>query len=238
MNEEQDILNDYATKSLRYTADQDYIAARLSYRAYLIEPFLWSSLHSIEKYLKALLLFNKKKAKGFGHDIDRLLNDTKEIEELDLRLPVQVESFIKYINAFGENRYFEGAASLEEYALDNLDETVWYIRRYCFYMKCYEEGNYRKIEPSYHEKSPKSYKLPGSDAFLEKIIIENLSAYDGLTWNNSFYGDNECDRDSIRKSQSNFSVVNPTLAFFGQQAFDVLRHYVDFSKETKRYFKK
>ena len=64
MMENRDLINDYAQRSLRYTADEDYIAARISYKAGLIEPFLWSGLHSIEKYLKALLLF-KKTSEGF-----------------------------------------------------------------------------------------------------------------------------------------------------------------------------
>lgn len=48
--DKQEVLNDFASKSFRNTADQDYIAARMSYRAGLLEPFLWSSFHAIEKY--------------------------------------------------------------------------------------------------------------------------------------------------------------------------------------------
>ena len=210
----------------------------MSYRAGLIAPFLWSSLHAIEKYLKAILLFNEKKAKGCGHDIDKLLSRVKEIKGLDLRLPISVESFIKYLNVFGENRYFEGTALLVEYALDNLDETVWYIRRYCYYTKEYEKEYYRntrKIPPLEQEKYPKNYNLSG---ILEKIIKEELDAYPYLTWNNFFYGKNEheCDRNFIRKSQSKFSAINPTLVLFGQEAFDILVKYVDFSSDTKKYF--
>lgn len=54
MDEKQEFLNEYAVWSLRYTADQDYISARMSYRVDLLEPFLWSSLHAIEKYFKAI----------------------------------------------------------------------------------------------------------------------------------------------------------------------------------------
>jgi HEPN domain-containing protein len=235
--DEEDFLNEFASGSLRYTADQDYIAARMSYRTNLVEPFLWSSLHAIEKYLKAILLFNKMSAKGYGHNIDKLLDAVKEIDGLDLRLSVQVESFIQYLNEFGENRYFEGAADLREYALDNLDETVWYIRRYCYCMKYYKELNCIEIEPSCLEQDPKSYRLPGSNAFLEKIIKEELDAYPFLTWNNWFYGKQECNRASIRDSQRKFSVINPTLAFFGKEAYDVLKEYAQFSPGTTKYFK-
>lgn len=236
MGENQDLINDYALRSLRYTADEDYIAARMSYRIGLIEPFLWSSLHAIEKYLKALLLFNKKSAKGFNHNIVKLLNSAKEIEGLDLRLPAKAESFIKYINEFGENRYFEGSACLEEYALDSLDEVVWYIRRYCYDRSAYEGYNLRKIEASDLEENPKEYRLSGG--LLEKIIKEKPRACRYLVWDNFFYGEQKMTRNNIRKRQSKFSVINPSLAFFGQQAFDALKDYVDFSHDTKQYFKK
>ncbi len=156
--EEQDILNDYATRSLRFTADQDYISARNSYRAKLIEPFLWSSLHAIEKYLKAILLFHAipKPRKPYGHNIDKILNTVKDRVNFDLRLPEESESFINYINYFGKNRYFEDLVCLEEYALYNLDQTVWYVRRYCYNMKAYEGVNGRQIKPEEQEKNPKN----------------------------------------------------------------------------------
>ncbi|SPA46665.1 hypothetical protein CBM2629_A60060 [Cupriavidus taiwanensis] len=39
----QILLNDFAIRSFRETADKDYIAARMAYRARLIQPFLWSA---------------------------------------------------------------------------------------------------------------------------------------------------------------------------------------------------
>ncbi|MDD5277427.1 MAG: HEPN domain-containing protein [Methylovulum sp.] len=181
-------LIDYATRSFRDTADQDYISARMSYRAGLIEPFLWSGLHAIEKYLKAILLFNEKKSKKCGHNIEKLLHRVKEIEGLDLRLPESVESFIRYLNRFGENRYFEGGVLLDSHALDNLDETVWYIRRYCFYIKEFESDYYRnarRIPPLEQEQHPKRQNLSGG--VLEEIIKNESAAYDYLIWENFFY---------------------------------------------------
>ena len=234
MLEKQDFINDYAQRSFRYTADEDYISARMSYKVGLIEPFLWSSLHSIEKYLKALLLFNKMPVNKYKHNIVELLDAVKKVDGLDLRLPSNGESFIKYINVFGQNRYFEGTARLEQYALDNLDEVVWYIRRYCYDRIAYVGYNLLEIDPSDLEKTPKEYRLPGG--YLEKIIKEKSSAYSYLVWDNFFYGDENIERDDILKRQSRFRVINPSMAFFGQQAFDALKDYVYFSSDTKEYF--
>ena len=48
--EEKILLNDFATRSFREIADQDYIAARLSYRHGLYPQFHWQSLQAIEKH--------------------------------------------------------------------------------------------------------------------------------------------------------------------------------------------
>lgn len=241
--DEQDILNDYASRSLRYTADQDYISARTSYKIGLIEPFLWSSLHAVEKYLKATLLFNKHttfkdetKNRGYGHKVCELLDAVERIDGLDLRLPDQSRSFIRYLNEYGENRYFDEAAYLEEHALDNLDETIWYVRRHCFYSEPYKEGNYRKISPLELEDDPKSYKLPGSDAFLEKVIRERLHAYPYLAWNNYFYGEEEYTREFIRNSQRSSSFISPSLDYWELQAYEILKEYVYFPKAIHQYF--
>lgn len=52
------VLNTFAKDVFRKQADCDYVAARSNYRLRLREQFLWSSLQAIEKYLKAILLFN------------------------------------------------------------------------------------------------------------------------------------------------------------------------------------
>jgi len=62
------LLNDFATRSFRDVADQDYIAARLSYRHGLIPQFHWQALQALEKYIKAILLYNRIKAKDINHD--------------------------------------------------------------------------------------------------------------------------------------------------------------------------
>lgn len=228
----QDVLNEFARESFRKTADQDYIAARMSYKAGLVEPFLWSALHAIEKYLKAILLFNAIPAINYGHDIERLLCSVKGIESINLGFPQNVENFIQYLNQYGENRYFEGCSLLEEYALDNLDETVWHIRRCCSY-NFYP--HLPKIPLEQQVQNPKRCDMSG---FLEEVIKKELPAYPHLTWNNWFYGKEGQgdDRETIRKTQRKWSESYSCLDFFGQEYFDILQRYVNFSKDTRNHF--
>ncbi len=115
IGDEQEIINHYA-ESLRDTADEDYIAARISYKLGLTEPFLWSSLHAIEKYLKAILIFNKKNTKRISHNVVSLLEAVHQIESLpdNFSLPDEAKLFIGYINEYGPNRYRVETSLLDE----------------------------------------------------------------------------------------------------------------------------
>jgi hypothetical protein len=65
-------INDFAMRSFRDTADEDYIAARMCWRAQLIPPFLWSSLQAMEKYLKCVSVLNRIRAER-GHKLIDIL---------------------------------------------------------------------------------------------------------------------------------------------------------------------
>jgi len=70
------ILNTYAHECLMRMADQDYLAARICYRHNLIDQFLWSALQAVEKYLKAILLYNRASAKGLSMTYNVLSNES------------------------------------------------------------------------------------------------------------------------------------------------------------------
>ena len=80
-------INDFTRRSFRDVADQDYIAARMSHRANLREPFLWSSLQAFEKYFKAILLFNGNSAKGIGHNLNDGLKKVEAIRDIQFSIP-------------------------------------------------------------------------------------------------------------------------------------------------------
>lgn len=102
------LIDDFATRCFRDTADQDYIAARLTYRAALIPQFHWLALQSIEKYLKAVLLYNRVKATQIGHDLKKALTACKRLP-FELSLSESTHSFIRHVNTFGPFRYLENS---------------------------------------------------------------------------------------------------------------------------------
>lgn len=66
---------------------------------------------------------------------------------------------------------------------------------------------------------------------------EKSIAYSYLVWDNFFYGDENIERENIRTRLSKLSVINPSLDFFGKEAFDALKDFIDFSPDIKKSFK-
>jgi HEPN domain-containing protein len=106
MNHDLDaLINDFANRSFRDFADQDYISARIAYRNKFDQQFRWCSLQAIEKYLKAILLYNRKSSKDVKHDVNSALHRVQEINDLEFSVPPDVETFIDFLSTYGEDRY-------------------------------------------------------------------------------------------------------------------------------------
>lgn len=128
------------------TADENYILARWAALNHLDLDFLWLGLHSIEKYLKAVLLLNGKSAK-IGHCIDDLYQQVLSLgvrcaplvkppflELLDSRwFDEPICKFLERLNKKGDpnNRYLLYGFYVFMEDLFKLDQVVWEIRRHC-----------------------------------------------------------------------------------------------------------
>jgi|MTBAKSStandDraft_2_1061841.scaffolds.fasta_scaffold05006_4 hypothetical protein len=203
----QVVLNTFATEVFRDQADADYITARACWRLRLREQFLWSALQALEKYLKAILLFNGRSAlwpgtdqrgKEFGHDLPRLFQSVSAIEDLVIELPEWAGDFFATLERFGNNRYLSKSAySLPEW-LGKLDELTWSLRRYAQFMRIIAmlDGEAREL---LHAKlqainNPKNRSHPTRycpfHGFLEKVNDRPPKdpTRQALVWNNQFYG--------------------------------------------------
>lgn len=207
----QVVLNTFATDVFRKQADYDYIAARMNYRMQLRQQFLWSAQQAIEKYLKAILLYNGRSAryyvedetskkKEFGHNLVKLNEEVCRIDCLNYELPEWLPCFLEYLTELGGfNRYLSKISYNHSDAMHKLDEAVWNIRRYCQYIPDRGIGGSEEFpglkkaainsinSPSYQEK-PKSFKLFRGE--LEAVINRphKDSARKALVWANLFYG--------------------------------------------------
>ena len=209
MTKLQKALNTIAIEMFRNQADQDYICARINYRMVFREQFLWSGLHAIEKYLKAILLFNGRNARYvdlnnkslgvFGHNLTKLIKAINDIEVFSLIYPSWGNDFMKYLTEFGINRYFTKTSHLKGDEFFKLDKLIWSIRRYCQYLhKIYKsldggeidgiDLELDKINNPNNERNPKGYKP--FDGILEQILAKPQKDFTrkALIWRNNFYG--------------------------------------------------
>jgi hypothetical protein len=243
MDDETPYINDFANRSFRDYADQDYIMARIAYRKEFDQQFRWCSLQALEKYLKAILIYNRVSAKGLGHDLVKAVDKVKSISDLGFTLPsVDSEKFIEYISIYGADRYLSHPTHLRDNALLTLDKTVWCVRRYCYFMRQVIkmdgndvhlfEQNKNKASNPYYETNRHKYKI--FNGYLEKVIEKRLPSYDDLVWKNFFYG--RVKKHKIKNFKFRMSSQNPTHSLH-PEIFDTLSQLVDFPKAVKNEYK-
>lgn len=242
-------LNSIATDIFRKQADFDYIAARMNYRMRFRQQFLWSGQQAVEKYLKAILLFNgisaryvdinAKKSKGqFGHNLVKLNAKVSELNYLGYNLPDWAPAFMEYLfKQGGSNRYLSDSSYNTEEALRQLDELVWNIRRYCQYIPdcgidCDDEVSgskeavIRSINNPSYVANPIGFRLSGGE--LEKIIKRPQSdpARIALVWANLFFGKRNKRKITCRCMSSSEIPPQKRFWFAGVMDDETLADYV------------
>lgn len=125
------LLNMFAIRSFRDTADRDYVHARLAYQSKLVPQFQWSALHCLEKYAKGILLLNRFPAKEIGHEVTGALNLLRKYSKFEVKLSRAVLRFIDRLESGAEFRYFEVSYYNEPFDIARLDCAVSELRRYC-----------------------------------------------------------------------------------------------------------
>ena len=191
------LVNDFAIRSFRETADKDYIAARMAYSARLIQPFVWSALHCLEKYVKGILVLNRVKAHK-GHSVLPNIERMKQHGKFELDLSADTVEFIKKLEDYGaEYRYYEVSYTIEPFDIVRFDRAVWELRRYCQPLD-YDivDTNGKAVNSLTRElgrvhqakaKHEKGTCVMGG--ILEKIVEKkDHPARDALVWNNLFFG--------------------------------------------------
>ncbi len=237
------LVNGFIERSFRDVADQDYIAARTVHRhAGLDLQFLWLAEQAVEKYLKAILLYNRRSAKRVGHNLRKAYAEILKIQDIPFDFPDDVQEFINYLGDYGPNRYFEHSYSLSGEECMQLDRTVWFIRRYCHNMRWLctksdgtrEDMLAREIQWLQHPctlDEPHKHKLFGG--FLEKVLDDKRSPLRRqLVWKNFYYG-------SYKKQRIRYALhrtsANSALALHPAIYYE-LEKLVSFSQSVEDQF--
>ena len=235
-------LNSFATRCFRDVADRDYICARMCYRASLISQFHWSALQAFEKYFKAILLYNRIKAKNVGHNLVHARELSKKVP-FEIELSETSENLLGHLDTYGRFRYLETSYFTKGPKLFELDKAVWELRRYCRVLN-YTSRNHKNelvpmLEPElngikyYAKRPPQEFTIIGGA--LERIIGKSSDpARTHLVWQNAFYG------RSRRKSVSipTYLYAENSPLFLNPKILDDVLEYVHLPKEVIDAFRK
>jgi HEPN domain-containing protein len=221
-------LNSFAIRSFRDVADQDYIAARMSYRTALYSQFHWSALQAVEKYIKGILLLNRVRAKNLSHDLALALKALKKLP-FEVRLSKISRDFIDHLDRVGAYRYLESSYYVMGPKVIELDRTVWELRRYCKVMDYtlrLEVGTEKRMldlevaGTEAHQDHPHRLRIRGG--VLEKIIDStDHPAREQLLWQNGFFGRRS--RKRVRVPMP-FHATNAPLTLDPELVDDVLEY--------------
>jgi hypothetical protein len=235
-------LNSFATRSFRDVADGDYIIARQAFRQRLMQQALWSGLQAIEKYLKAILLYNRVPSHGLNHNIVEALARVRKQVKFEVKLTPAAEDFIRYLDNYGKYRYYEISYYTMGREMTLLDHTVWYLRRYCQVLDYTlpdatgKEKNMLDIELRVIDGSVKKpfqqFRISNGD--LEQIIDKpDHPARPALIWQNGFFGKSR--RKKLR-IPSGMQAGNAPLLLH-PEILDVVVKYVFIPDEAKKAYR-
>lgn len=227
-------LNEYARVCFRNIADEDYIAARILYRNKSYDQFLTMAHQAIEKYIKAILLFNqvsiKQKNKGI-HNLKLLL------ERCDIKIPhfnieKRTRETLKYFNGLDQIRYLTYSFSANSNYLLDLDSAIFDLRRYC-------QSNIDKAKglSRLNIKDLRLRKNIVLDGYLERYLKKPdkyKEKYNNLIWKNFYYGNNK--KNTIKYGHTFWAKSSPISTKNDSASYDVVKEFVPFPKELKKFF--
>lgn len=231
------LVNHFALSSFRETADKDYITARMAYRARLIQPFRWSALHCLEKYVKGILLLNRVNAKDLRHSVLPGIERMKQHGKFELDISASTIKFIKNLeNSGAEDRYYLLSYDIEPFEITRFDHAVWELRRYCQpldYDITDQSGKTVNMLSQELERIRRAKEIHEKGSCITGGILENIlenkkhPAREFLIWNNLFFGPSR--RKGV-KMLPDWEAGNSTFFLFPEILDEVIK-YVNIPKD-------
>jgi hypothetical protein len=233
----------FITQAFRDVADRDYLAARILHRSGLDLPFLWSGLQALEKYLKAILLYNGRDTRRLSHHLVRALDAVLAIDDISFDFPDDLKPFLEFLEVYGADRYLQHPYHTHGEELFQLDRAVGHVRRYCQFLRGDGEGfdgtvvpllpaRLGSIQSERFRKNPRQFAILGGH--LEEILKDKRSPLRAhLVWQNLYFG---AGRRRTIGSYWRRSVSVIPVHFLQPELFAVLRTRVDFPKTVAAYF--
>jgi len=230
-------------RGVRDSADRDYISARATSRLGLHQSSAWSALQAVEKYFKAILLFNGRSVKRKrSHDLIKLHQAVRSLPRLGFRLPDDTGEFLGYLTDQGRNRYTDFAVIVQGSELLQLDRLVWHTRRFCqdFRLMPDDESRFpgeaeRRLALIPEDRVSAvvgDFSIPAGH--LEELLAGPPTPLrEALVWRNFFYGVRPKHRINYSRR---ISVQRPLHLLQPERLLPVLRPLVFFPPDIEGFF--
>lgn len=188
-------INQFAIRCFRDTGDADYITARMAMQARLAIPFLWSAEQAIEKYLKCILMLNRKKTDDLSHKIANALDRINQELGFTIRLSKEEQEVFDHITQCHGDRYLIHSLSVGDIEVVKLDRLVWRLRQYCrpLDVRHYADEPNKDVlsenVQTIEERLRGDYKGGYLDGgFLEDVLTKRKHpAHSALVWQNHVF---------------------------------------------------
>lgn len=209
-------INQFAIRCFRDTGDGDYIAARLAMRSRLAGPFLWSAEQAVEKYLKGILMLNRKKTGDLSHDTRKALNRISSTLPFKIKLSEGEQAVFNHIAEWDGDRYLIASFTLLDIEVLQLDKLVWTLRQYCTPLDVmhYADTPSEKVLLDKVSSLEAGLNGPAKAGHIAGGVLENIladkkhPAHDALVWKNLRYSMITRNRVGFTKG---FQAVNSPL---------------------------
>lgn len=231
-------INQFAIRCFRDTGDADYIAARLAMRSRLAGPFLWSAEQAVEKYLKCILMLNRKKTNDLSHNIRIAINRINDSLPFKIRLSEDEQAVFDHIADWNGDRYLIASLILHDIEVFQLDKLVWMLRQYCTPLDVmhYADTPSQKVLLDKVSCLEAGLNGPAKAGQIAGGVLENIladkkhPAHDALVWKNLRYS-------MITRSRvgftDGFQAVNSPL-WLNPELADEAAKWMKIPKETVR----
>lgn len=172
-------------------ADHDYVAARALFRSCCYHQSFILMQQAIEKYLKAILLYNSiphnTPITRPTHDLGKLLDNCSGIA--DFFLHDDVNRFIRELNGMDHSRYLTYSTAGFYDWLPILDKCIWQLRVFAQADTKENKETIGQIMSDGLDKYVGTKII--SDGNLERILAgrvpDSSELRDNLTWQNHYY---------------------------------------------------
>jgi len=184
--------SDLITRLFITPADMDYLTARWAFHNAMPAIFYWSAAQSLEKVLKAALLYGNQSTKGLGHNFAKLTKHAKQVglhfnEKIALPDTTGLRSnqwqnsseieFFDYLAYYGSpnNRYGVYGANFTSADLHSLDLLYHKVRTFLKSNNFYSQDLYERNSLYSFDPMPctKTWMI-GQELLLESLYYEKF----------------------------------------------------------------